>query len=271
MAPSPRAESASTTPTPAVPVIPVILRKRGIAERIIEEELHTDEIALDAAVRAVDSVSVKEFPLSTDFEPPTADEARSGAVHASTIEDWAYGINRETSAPLRCGMNFSYNALIRGTGVDDISLPNVLRYRMATQTEEVVKSRRKAAKTAAAERLARSSMTTPGASETLAGRGDRSARSGTGRFGGRRGGRFGGREGGRDSVGYGGLGAGRGDESFATEDGRLKSGLGGRRTGERNAGRFGGRGAGSSTGFGRGRAGRTWVRQGDPIDSIVSK
>lgn len=101
---------------------------------VIEEELHTEQPAQDAADRV--------YETGERIGP----EFHTGARQAAETEDWVYGVNRQVSAPLRSGLNFSYNALFRGTGVDERALPNHLRHSLLKETDKIVKKRRKFAK-----------------------------------------------------------------------------------------------------------------------------
>lgn len=111
-----------------------VIAKVNLTKHVIEDELHTDVIALDAATRAV---------LAQD--PPVIIPVKSqttGALHAIVIPDWMYGTCRETTAPLRTGLNFSFNALSRGTGNDEAAMPNGMRHTYLKSTKSVIKTRR---------------------------------------------------------------------------------------------------------------------------------
>ena len=102
----------------------------GIVDAVIKEQLHTDQISADAALR------VSGIPIPKDFALAT------GASQARANGNWMYGVNRRAVAPLRSGLNFSYNALVKGTGVDERALPKFLQMRHQTSTEEIVHKRR---------------------------------------------------------------------------------------------------------------------------------
>lgn len=110
---------------------------RPLVMTVIEQELHTDAPSRDAKWR-VDA----QREESKDVAP----EIATGASEAASREDWMYGMNRRSIAPRRNGLNVSYDALYRGTGVDERALPNRLRHAMLKETDGIVKKRRKAAK-----------------------------------------------------------------------------------------------------------------------------
>jgi hypothetical protein len=118
-------------------------RRRGLVEQIIEHELHTDQPAAEAVGRVT---ALLAEDRDQDTAGAVAMPLMTGALHTSEQPDWKYGVNRETTVPLRCGVNYSYNALARGTGVDERALPKWMQSRLAGDTEKVLKQRREYAR-----------------------------------------------------------------------------------------------------------------------------
>lgn len=105
---------------------------------VIEQELHTDAPSKHAAWRMDELLADKKDLVAPAFQ--------TGALQAQETEDWVYGINRKALAPQRSGLNVSFNALTKGTGVDERALPNRMRGVMLKETDKVIKKRRKFAR-----------------------------------------------------------------------------------------------------------------------------
>ena len=114
---------------------PLVLSTYGPTEAVIKNHLHTDPIALDACGRLT-------FCDDEERVPPVI-PIRTGALHARESPDWMYGVNRDTVAPLKSGLNMSFNALVGGTANDEKALPKFLQIRHRTSTELIVQGRRK--------------------------------------------------------------------------------------------------------------------------------
>lgn len=116
---------------------PLSVATYGPTEALIKNHLHTEQLALDACVRTALILEDKSgIPIPI----------RTGALQARETPDWVYGVNRDSAAPLKSGLNVSFNALVGGTPNDEKAMPKFLQIRHRTSTEVIVNARRKRAK-----------------------------------------------------------------------------------------------------------------------------
>lgn len=112
-----------------------------ITRSVISDELHTDLITTSAVIRSAGNT--------------TGTSGGTGTECADATEDWVYGVSR-TVFPLRTGCNFSYNALKKGTGVDEAALPSKMRLKYKAITQGVVQKRKKKVKSRSSAPVAKS-------------------------------------------------------------------------------------------------------------------